>query len=386
MAVRYKWALATLAGSVAAAGPVAAQDADSLEKRVRALEKAGGGQTVTRSKKSMSLTLSGHINRAVQFRDNGARSGVLHVTNNLSRTRVRWIGKGKISNDLTVSTKIELGNSSATSSAQNIDDNGDANGASALDERHIDLIFTSKTFGKLWMGQGATASEDTSENDLSGTGVALLNGDIASLAGSETFQLSNGAAQGRTVGNVFDSLDGLGRRDRIRYDTPKFAGFSLAASHGNSDARDVALHYGGSFGGVKVAGGIAWSDANLTEKINGSASVLLPFGLSFTVGLATTDSERLAGGSDADWRYAKVGYRFKALQLGETRLGIEYNENNDIAADGEEASYFGVGAVQIVDSIGAELYLSYHALSLDVSTAADPDDIDIVTIGARVKF
>jgi hypothetical protein len=291
------------------AGTAVAQDA-SLEKRVRALEKAGGGQAVSRSKKTMSLTLSGHINRAVQFRDNGAQSGVLHVTNNVYRTRVRWIAKGKINDDLTAGVKIELGNKSAISSAQDLGDNADADGAAALDERYIDMSVTSKSLGKLYMGQGSTASEDTSEYDLSGTGVIVTNGDFAALAGSEAFQLSTGAAQGRTIGDVFDNLDGAGRRDRIRYDTPKFAGFKVALAHHNADSWDVGLHYGGSIGGVEIAAGLGYADdttRNFNETISGSASVLLPFGLSFTIGAANRDSELAAGGVEADWRYGKVG-------------------------------------------------------------------------------
>ncbi len=388
MAVRHNWALVTLAGSVAVAGSALAQDLNALDKRVKALEKAGGGQSVQRSKKSMSLTVSGHVNRAVQFRDNGTTSGVLHVTNNLSRTRVRWVGTGKINDDLTAGTKIELGNQSAISSGQDLGDNADANGAAALDERHIEFTITSKTLGKLWVGQGVTASEDTSEYDLSGTGVATLNGDIASLAGSEAFQVNN-AAQGRTVGDVFDNFDGAGRRDRIRYDTPKFAGFRVAVSHHNADSWDAGLHYGGSFGGVKVAAGLGYADdttRNFNQTINGSASVLLPLGLSFTVGAASRSSDSDLGGTDPDWLYGKIGYRFTGLGMGETRLAVEYSEVNDLAAVDEEASYFGVAAVQIIEDLSAELYLSYHRLDLDVSVGANPDDIDLVTAGARFKF
>lgn len=391
MAARQKLALCTLMSAAFAAGGAVGQDMKALEKRVKALEKAGGGQTVLRSKKTMSLTLSGHVNRAVQFRDNGTESGFLHVTTNLSRTRVRWIAKGKISDDLTAATKIELGNQSSSSSAQDLGDNGDdgVNGAGVLDERHIDLTISSKTLGKLWMGQGATASEDTSEYDLSGTGVATLNGDFASLAGGEAFQLSNGTAQGRTIGNVFSNFDGAGRRDRVRYDTTKFAGFNLAVAHHNADSWDLGLHYGGSIGSVKIAAGLGYVDdttRNFNKTINGSLSVLLPMGLSLTLGAADRDSDLVAGGREPDWRYGKIGYRFKAFELGETRVAAEYSQVEDLAAVGEEGAYYGVAVVQIVETLGSELYLSYHNADLDVAGGADPEDIDVVTAGARFKF
>ena len=163
-----------------------------------------------------------------------------------------------------------------------------------LGQEFIDMILTSKSLGKLWVGQGRTGSESTSEVDLSGTGLLSLNGDEFLVAAGEDFQRA-GVAIGRSIGQVQNNMDGLGRRDRIRYDTPKFAGFNITTSHGNSDARDIALRYGGSFGGVKVKAAIAWSDANLTETVNGSASVLLPFGLSFTVAAAEQALENQAG-------------------------------------------------------------------------------------------
>jgi len=154
---------ALAAAAMVMAIPVVHADAHaSLEKRVKALEKAGGGQSVTRSKKTMKLVVSGHINRLIQYVDNGSRSGFKHTTSIESRSRVRWIGTGKINDDLTVGTNIELGNRSAPSTAQDIDTAGDNNGNGSqdpLDERHIDMTLTSKTLGKLWIGQGMSGSE-----------------------------------------------------------------------------------------------------------------------------------------------------------------------------------------------------------------------------------
>ncbi len=217
---------ALAAAALVLGAPMASADKhSSLEKRVKALEKAGG-QSVTRSKKTMKLVVSGHVNRAIVYADNGTDSGIMHVTSNFSRTRVRWIGTGKINDDLSVEIDIELGSSSAISNQQAI--NEDDDDRSALDERHIEFQITSKTLGKIYMGQGITGSESTSEVDLSGTGVISLNGSHELIGGAQTFQ-RNGAGIGRTVNAAFNGMDGLGRRDRIRYDTPKFAGFQITA-------------------------------------------------------------------------------------------------------------------------------------------------------------
>jgi hypothetical protein len=140
----------------------------ALEKRVKALEKAGS-KSVTRSKKTMKLVVSGHINRAITFTDNGTETGFSHVTSNFSRTRVRWIGTGKITNDLSVKTHIELGHQSSIGTQQDLGDNGDFNPDATLDERHVEFQVTSKSLGKIYMGQGISGSESIAESDLSGT-------------------------------------------------------------------------------------------------------------------------------------------------------------------------------------------------------------------------
>lgn len=379
---------ALAAAALVMAAPTASAQS-SLEKRISALEKASGGQSVTRSKKTMKLVVSGHINRAITFTDNGSESGFQHVTSNFSRTRVRWIGTGKINDDLSVKTHIELGNQSSVGTAQDLGDNGDVNGANTLDERHIEFQITSKSLGKIYMGQGISGSESTSEVDLSGTGVMSLNAFQELIGGGETFQTGGAGAGLGTVGTNFTNLDGLGRRDRIRYDTPKFAGFQVTTSHGNEDAWDVALRYGGSFGGVKVKAAIAYSDTesiNGRSIINGSASVLLPFGLSLTVGAGDQDNDRFGGFTDdTEMRYAKIGYKFKALELGQTRLFVDYHTTQDGAAANRDGTVWAFGVVQIVEPLGAELYLGYANWELEV-IGADPDDIDRVAMGARFKF
>lgn len=376
-----------LAAAALVMGPTTASADQSLEKRIKALEKANS-MHVTRSKKTMKLIVNGHLNRAIVFTDNGTASGVTHVTSNFSRSRVRWIGTGKINDDLSIMTNIELGNQSSVATNQDLGDNGDANGVAALDERHIEFRITSKSLGRIYMGQGISGSESTSERDLSGTGLVSLNGNGALIGGGETFQRDGAASGHGTIGDQFTNLDGLGRRDRIRYDTPRFAGFQVTTSHSNQDSWDLALRYGGSIGGSRVTAAIAnWENkTNGSSGVNGSISVLLPMGLSLTVGAADRDDEDNGFADDTEWRYGKIGYRFKGSSLGESRLYIEYNHNDESSAANQEAQYWGMGIVQIVEPLGAELYASYTNYSTETTGVADPDDIDQVAIGARFSF
>jgi len=376
------------AAFVMAAPSASAQDGDALEKRVQALEKAGG-MYVTRKKKTMKLVISGHINRHITYRDDGTKSGITHNTSNYSRTRVRWIGTGKISDDVKVQTYIELGNQESISTAQDLNDNGDSDGAAVLDSRFVDMRITSKSLGKISIGQGSGAGDGIAHQDLSSTGLISLNGNFL-IGGSEVFQTAAGASTGITVGGVFTNLN-PGRHDRIRYDTPKFAGFNVAVSHGNADRWEAALYYGGSMGGVKVKAAIGYSDRetqNGQSVVVGSASVLLPMGLSVTVGAGDRDSDRAAGtdiGDSTDWRYAKVGYKFKGSELGQTRLYMDWSNNNEVETAGDDATSWGVGMVQVIEPLGAELQIGYRNFELD-RVLADPEDVNYVTVGLRVSF
>lgn len=377
-----------LAAAALVMGPATASADQALEKRIKALEKAGG-MYVTKSKKTMKLVVNGHVNRAIVLTDNGTASGFTHVTSNFSRTRVRWIGTGKISDDMSVKTNIELGHQSSIATNQDLGDNGDVNGVAALDERHVEFQITSKSLGKIYMGQGISGSESIAESDLSGTGLVSLNGNAELIGGGETFQSSAGAASGHgTVGAQYNNFDGLGRRDRIRYDTPKFGGFQVTMSHANQDSRDVALRYGGSMGGTKVkaAVGVFENETNGSGGIAGSISVLMPMGVSFTFGASDQSDDDGGAADSATWRYAKVGYKFKGMASGQTRLYAEYNKNEETAGANTEGTYWGVGIVQIMEPLGAELYGSFTTYSAEAAGLADPEDITQLVAGARFKF
>ena len=71
---------------------------------------------------------------------------------------------------------------------------------------------------------------------------------------------------------------------------------------------------------------------------------------------------------------------------GQTRLYAEYNQNEDVNTLNSESSYWGVGIVQIMEPLGAELYGSFTTYSAEAAGLADPDDITQLVAGARFKF
>jgi len=377
--------------ALAAAGLVlgasAASADEALEKRVKALEKSGG-MYVTRSKKTMNLKVNGHVNRAILVSDNGTTSGVSHVTNSFSQTRVRWIGTGKINDDLSAMTYIEVGHSTQNSSGQNLGSDGDdANAIFA--NRFAEIRLSSKSMGTIYIGQGATATDGVSESDLSGTGIISLNGAGNLISGDETWQINGAAANLGDVGDKFNSLDGNGRQGRLRWDTPKFGGMNVSIDHGNNDEWGVALRYGAKVGGMSVKAAIAHTDQTTNggaDSQHGSASILFPMGLSFSVGAATQDDEDGGANDTEEWRYAKVGYKFKGSSMGQTRLFADWSQNEDRETTGETSEYFSFGVVQIVEPLGMEVYGVFRNFSLDSDAVADIDDITSLAAGLRISF
>lgn len=375
---------ALAAAAVLGVSAASAQDMGALEKRVQALEKAGGGQYVARSKKTMNLVVSGHVNQLIQLRDNGQTSGVVFSGNNASQTRFRFVGTGKLSDDLTARTRIEVGDTSSNTSTLDLGALGDDQGTFGI--RQMDIRLSSKSMGAFTLGDSSLNTDGYhGAGDMSGMAIIQDGGDEGIGNNLENFKNSATGANVQTLAATFNNLD-AGRTDHIGYDSPTFAGFKFQTSMSNEDGTNLGLRYGGEFGGVKVKGGIAYdtarTGANDVETVNGSIGVLLPMGLSFFVSAADRDAN---GGVDEDRIYARIGYMFNATELGQTRLGLGWGQHDDRGVAGDEGERWSIAVVQIVEPLGAEVYAGYHNFSLD-RAGVSIDDIDKFTVGMRISF
>ena len=337
---------------------------------------AGTEGVVESGNENIRLTLSGQVNRGVLFADNGSDSEVFHVDNDNSSTRFRFVGEGDLNNDITVGSQIELefeSNSSGDISF-NQSDAADAE----ISERKLELYFDSDRFGRLWVGQGDTASNSTSEVDLSGTTVVAYSS-ISDMAGGLEFE------NGTQIKDAFSNFDGLSRDDRLRYDTPNFGGFTVSASSVESDDWDGAVRFSGEISGVRTAAAIAYAESNTFSQVNGSASVLLQSGLSFTAAAGTRDLDNRSG-DDPIFYYGKIGQNLDLFDIGQTALSVDFAKTDDLDADGDEFTSYGAFVVQNLDPVATELYLGVRNHALEVSGSSDPDDLIAVLAGARIKF
>ncbi|WP_417911100.1 porin [Candidatus Electronema sp. PJ] len=344
----------------------------------------------------VDLQLKGHVNRAVMYADDGNESNVFHVDNTNSETRVGLYGKLAATEYLTIGSNFELqwqANPSDKVSMEEESISGD------FKERLAEVYFDCKKGGKLWLGRGKMTSDDSSEVDLSGTDLAGNSG-VTDVGGG--FKFYNAAAApapedseestGFTVKDVFNSMDGT-RYNRVRYDTPKFAGFSLGAAAGEQDLVDAILRYSGEFAETKLEGALSWSnpgDNGDYSQINGSASVLFNSGLNLTAAGGTRDMNNMpVGGDEPIFMYGKIGYICdKMFAIGSTAVSVDYGifENAKKQNIGQEGTATGVQFVQNLSDWSTELFAAYRGYALEDTTGADYEDITIVMGGARFKF
>ncbi|MCE2510038.1 MAG: porin [Alphaproteobacteria bacterium] len=375
------------------------QALEALSKEVERLKRAQAATpapgkamaeapTVKSGNDKVRLTLKGQINRGVMVVDDGESSEVFHVDNDFSSTRFDLIAEAKPRKDLKIGGQIEMEIQSNASNKVTMTQN--STGTTTVAERIIDIYLDSKQYGRLTMGQGKMASDGTSETDLSGTGVIALS-KVQELAADVRFRQYNAtAAFGPTIDAVYTNMDGLAREDRIRYDTPKFHGLQVSASHADGGEFDVALRHSGNVDGVKTKAAIAYANSSSVDdrkQINGSASVLFPVGLSVTFAAGSQDPDApAAGAGDPMFWWGKIGWQTKLFpDLGKTAFSIDYGQSMDFSAQGDAFESIGGAIVQSLDDWGTELYLSGRNYSLK-QTAQSYHDVFAVISGARIKF
>ncbi len=358
-----------------------------------------GGIKSGRSSDKASLTISGQVNRAVLFADDGENAEFFNVDNDNSSTRVRFVGKGQVTDDFSIGSLIEVQHESASTANVN-QNNGERNTASTgFAERHATIYLDSKKLGRLWLGQGDMASNGASEVDLSGTSIIAYSG-IADMSGGILFQDdANSNAFGPRINSVWTNHDGGSRDDRVRYDTPTLAGFKLSVSHTGGGEADAALRYSGKFAGTKVSGAISYyntsSNSSSTEDlVHGSISAKHDSGINATFSTAVRDFKGTRDGQDSKHYYGKLGYVAKIFEVGPTAFSIDYGVADDVSAEGDEFTTYSAVVVQNISAIGTQMYLAVRNHELDrtgLNTASTPvafdyDDILSIIAGARVKF
>jgi predicted porin len=364
-----------------------AQEAKSVAEEAKATAQVAVvpvEKVVTSGEERVKLSISGMVNRAVNVVDDGKNTDTYYVDNDNSESRVNFVGTAKIDDDLTLGTRIEL--TIAPNKASNVDQNTPESG-DVFEERWTEVSLASKHFGKLSLGRGFTASYGIASSDLSETTV-IATSTIVDLAGGMLFrQKGDDSLTDLRIDHSFSDFNGLSRKNRLRYDSPKFYGAHLAVS-AVSDARyDGGLYWGGQGYGFKAAAaaGIAnpkEDDADL--QYAGSMSVLheeTGLNLSLSAGMKERDNQ-----SDASNFFVKAGWLAKFFSVGKTAFSVDYTHSNNVPTENDDGYSYAVAAVQNFDKYGTELYALYRLYSLDRDVEPEVHDMGVASMGVRVMF
>ncbi len=352
---------------------------------------------------AFDVKFSGQVNQMLMFADNGFNTEFFVADNDNSGTRFRFTGNEKF-DTVTVGYRIEFG---AQRNASNLlDIGGNDDGIFQFNDRWLDAYFQGG-WGKFSIGKGDGAANGTSEVDLSGTAVITYAG-VNDTAGSFTWTFKDGSKLLRPdpmnptgpsletdVADTRSDFDGLSRNERIRYDTPKFAGFDFATSITNGKAWEIAGRYAGAIGGHKLAGAVGYVDTNDRDalgqtdyrQLGSSISWLTPLGLNVTASFGyrkyfgQLKQARLAvgGSSDSQNYYLKVGWKG-----GIHAASVEAGRTDDLDLKGDKSTNLGVAYV-VTPWGGVDFYGAIRSYTLD-QIGPDPENISQIMAGTRIKF
>jgi predicted porin len=255
-----------MSASALALSTASAQAADlggnccaDLEERIAELE----ATTARKGNRKVSLEVSGQVNEALMYFDDGTESNAYIVTNDNSRSRFRFKGKAKINSDLEAGYLLEIGVRGANSKRVNQDDDN-AVADSGFDLRHSTWFLKSKTFGQVNVGLTGTASEEITEANLSQTGAFAKYSDVEDSGLGMRLRRNGSPISALSWRRLLkDTGDQAGEGDReniVRYETPEFKGFTAVAAWGEDDFWDVGLKYAGEIGDFKLIGRVAYSE------------------------------------------------------------------------------------------------------------------------------
>jgi hypothetical protein len=192
-----------------------------------------------------------------------------------------------------------------------------------LPVRRAEVTIRHDRYGRLQLGQGSSAADDTAEYDLS-----LVAGPIM-YAGAGGIGFTDGTGYSNVaVGDAFFDFDG-DRMARIRYDSLMLGPVQGSASYGQDDQWAAANTLGGDYGDwsgwtlgdftlLAAASAYDPDDDTVDYGYAASGSVLHdPTGLSLTLSIG---SYELKEGNDPSNLYAKIGWDTRFWPLGPDRI------------------------------------------------------------------
>lgn len=353
---------------------------------------AGDAKIVKSAKDQTTLSISGQFAREMHYVDDGHSTRVRHQDSDYSSSRFRFHVDSKINAAWTVSGLAEIAIDDARNTSSN---SGGGNGGRSGDDvrtRIADIAISNDRFGTITMGAGDAAGSGVMTTNAHGVFNADPNSICLSTSDTEFRNSATNALSGTTICDVLPDLDFSGRTTRVRYDTPVVGGFMLSGSMHDDSSYDLALRFSGRVFDTQVEAAVGFSEAGAgaanNEVLGGMLSLVHSSGFGVTGGCALSNQDNnssVAGAQDPFRCGIQSHYQRKFSELGLTSIVGEFEHMDSAAADGDTAKAYGISVQQAIDSAAMEVWGKYSKIELD-RDGADFDDVNIVSVGTRVKF
>ena len=360
---------------------------------------ADGHTKVIQSKSKASVAISGQIQRAFFYVDDGSSERVRHGEHGQSESGIDIKGSSAVNKDVKASFHIDM---DVDTQQQNPDGtvNGGFGGEASgdINTPKVYAALAHSSMGKVAIGRNSAAADGVAHTQLHGAygfSAALM---LANIGDIQLRNTTDQSLSGNNIDTRFSTAlsDPGGRSPMIRYDTPRVGGFAAAISHEDAGHVSFGANYGGSVGPFKVSvktgyhngDGDADNVAAVGSSIMHSSGLGGGFNYSLVMdGVQDTTANQDTAMSDQDihqW-YAHVFYKSKFSEMGATTLLGEWQQSRDFGASGAEGNSFGVGIGQNIDAAAVSLYMKYIHVDVD-ETGQSYEDVQAVESGIRMKF
>ena len=346
---------------------------------------------------AVKYKLSGQVNRAIAYQDDGAATDVQFFDNQASGTRWRMTGSEDIGQGMKVGFNWEWQVSPNAGTAPI--KSGDGPGSGSQNMRKAEVWF-SGNWGKVSLGKGDGAGNGGTEVDLSDTW--NVNYVVRSSYGGSTPLRTSGSGNppltsggvALTMGGTFNSFDAFSRYDRIRYDSPALGPVTVAASVGQNHTWEGAVRLASGIAGGQLSAALFYGETSgVDNRYGGSASYLFSQGTNVTVSYSANEFETSAGQQSPDgtnW-YVKVGHKWGnnsvSVGYGVCEECVSVATANAAASSDWENSGFNIGFNHNIPKAQVDLYAGYNMAEVDTpSGVPGVEDVSAFVVGTKLKF